>query len=109
MPSKVRKCLRPEYHATSHLHDKRHTAAAGISELAAEAALSALEHGWDTVHDAHAAARARAFNGKWRFNRALRSVVASRAALSLGGVGARLVPGALRAIVARAGDCHQAA
>jgi flavin-dependent dehydrogenase len=78
-------------------------------ELAADAALSALAHGWDTVHDAHAAARARAFRAKWRFNRALRSVVASRAALSLGGVGARLVPGALRAIVARAGDCDQAA
>jgi flavin-dependent dehydrogenase len=78
-------------------------------ELAADAALSALAHGWDTVHDAHAAARARAFSAKWRFNRALRSVVASRTALSLGGVGARLVPGALRAIVARAGDCNHAA
>jgi flavin-dependent dehydrogenase len=78
-------------------------------ELAAEAALRALAHGWRAVHDAHAAARADAFSVKWRFNRALRSVVASRVAMSLGGVGARLAPAALRAIVARAGDCDQAA
>jgi len=78
-------------------------------ELAAEAALQALAHGWRGVHDTHAAARAAAFGAKCRFNRALRSVVASPVAISLGGVGARLMPAALRAIVARAGDCDQAA
>jgi flavin-dependent dehydrogenase len=79
------------------------------AELAAEATLLALAQGWRGVHDAHAAARAAAFGAKWRFNRALRSVVASPAAVSLGAVGARLVPAAMRAIVARAGDCDQAA
>ena len=78
-------------------------------ELAADAALRVLADGWRGAHDAYAAARADAFAAKWRFNRALRSVVASRMAVSVGAMGARFVPAALRAIVARAGDCHQAA
>ncbi len=41
-------------------------------ELAAAAALGALEHGWSGVHEELARARARAFAAKWRFNRALR-------------------------------------
>jgi flavin-dependent dehydrogenase len=78
-------------------------------ELAAAAALSALAHGWRGVHEAHAAARAEAFGAKWHFNRALRMVVASPLAISAGVVGARVLPAALRAIVTRAGDCHQVA
>ena len=78
-------------------------------ELAAQAVLGALAHGWCRTHEVYANARASAFAGKWRFNRALRAVVASPAAIALGGVGARLAPAALRAIIARAGDCHLAA
>jgi len=78
-------------------------------ELAAAAALEALEHGWTGVHAAYAAARAEAFASKWRFNRALRAIVASPASVSAGAHAARLIPTALRWIVARAGDCHAAA
>jgi flavin-dependent dehydrogenase len=78
-------------------------------ELAAAAALEALEHGWTGVHAAYAAARTGAFASKWRFNRALRAIVASPASVSAGARAARLVPMALRGIVARAGDCHAAA
>src|SRR5439155_12108605 len=46
-------------------------------ELAAAAALHALEHGWTGVHAELDADRRRAFAGKWRFNRALRALVAS--------------------------------
>jgi menaquinone-9 beta-reductase len=76
-------------------------------ELAAQAVLGALASGWPGAHEAYANARAAAFGGKWRFNRALRAVVASPAAIALGGVGARLAPAAVRAVIARAGDCHQ--
>ncbi len=76
------------------------------AELAAEAALDALAHGWTDVHARHAAARRREFGAKWRFNRILRAVVASPACVSAGAIGARLAPALLRAIVARAGDCH---
>jgi flavin-dependent dehydrogenase len=78
-------------------------------ELAAQAVLGALARGWSGTHEAYANARASAFGGKWRFNRALRAVVGSPAAIALGGVGARLAPAALRAIIARAGDCDLAA
>jgi flavin-dependent dehydrogenase len=74
-------------------------------ELAAAAALLALEHGWSGVHRSLAAARRRAFAGKWRFNRALRALVASPRAVDAAAVGARLAPGVLRAVIARAGDC----
>lgn len=74
-------------------------------ELAAAAALEALEHGWSGVHDRHAAARQREFAGKWRFNRALRGLIASPTGVRGAAIGARLAPGALRALVARAGDC----
>ena len=74
-------------------------------ELAGLAALRALEHGWDGVHAWHRDERAASFGGKWRFNRALRAIVGSPAALEAAAVGARLVPAAMRAVVARAGDC----
>ena len=74
-------------------------------ELAAQAALQALEHGWSGVHPRLAAARHRAFCGKWRFNRALRALVSSRWAVSAAALGAAFAPGVLRAVIARAGDC----
>ena len=74
-------------------------------ELAALAALDALEHGWRGVHARLRAARRREFAAKWRFNRALRALVASPIAVRSAAAAARLSPGLVRPIVARAGDC----
>jgi geranylgeranyl reductase family protein len=74
-------------------------------ELAAEAALHALTHGWSTVHPALSRQREREFAGKWRFNRTLRALVASDLAVRAAGMGARIAPGLIRTIVTRAGDC----
>jgi len=87
--------------------DGLHFAVVG-GELAAASALYVLEHGWNGVHARLAASRRRAFASKWRFNRALRALVSSPRAIDVAAVGARLAPGVLRAIVARAGDCHVA-
>ena len=76
--------------------------------LAATAALRALEHGWSGVHARLAAERRRAFAGKMRFNRALRALVASPFAVRTAAAAARIAPGAVRAIIARAGDCDLA-
>jgi len=78
-------------------------------ELAADSALRVLANGWDGVHTALAAARARAFAKKWRFNRVLRALVASPRAVEAAALGARIVPGVLRAVIAHAGDCQVAA
>jgi flavin-dependent dehydrogenase len=78
-------------------------------ELAAGAALTALARGWSGVHAALMAERRRAFGGKWRFNRAIRALVASPRAVNVAAVGARLVPSVVHAVVARAGDCSAAA
>lgn len=77
-------------------------------ELAAAAALQALAHGWAGVHARLGAERQRAFGGKWRFNRALRAIVASPRAVDAAALGARLAPGVIQAVIARAGDCHSA-
>jgi len=74
-------------------------------ELAAAAALEALARGWTGVHAGLAAARRREFAGKYVFNRALRRLVGTPRLVDAGAVGARLAPGVLRAIIARAGDC----
>jgi flavin-dependent dehydrogenase len=74
-------------------------------ELAARAALQALEHGWPGVHRRLAIDRHRAFRGKWRFNRALRALVSSPLAVRAAALGATVAPGVLRAVIARAGDC----
>jgi menaquinone-9 beta-reductase len=74
-------------------------------ELAAAAALQALEHGWTGVHARLAGDRRRAFASKWRFNRALRALVSSARAIDTAAVATRLAPGILRAVIARAGDC----
>jgi flavin-dependent dehydrogenase len=78
-------------------------------ELAAAAALQALEHGWTGVHEQLARARSRAFARKWRFNRVLRSLVASPSAIAAAAAAARIAPALVRTIVARAGDCGLAA
>ena len=77
-------------------------------ELAAAAALRALEHGWRGVHDRLAAERRAEFGTKWRFNRALRALVASPRAVDTAALGARLAPAAVRRVIAHAGDCHLA-
>jgi flavin-dependent dehydrogenase len=73
-------------------------------ELAAVAALDAIEHGWDSVHDRLQARRRAEFAGKWRFNRLVRALVASPAALAGASIGARLSPAALHAAIEYAGD-----
>jgi flavin-dependent dehydrogenase len=77
-------------------------------ELAALAALEALEHGWSGVHVRHARRRAIEFGAKARLNRALRALVASPAALGTAAAAARLAPAVFRALIAYAGDCHLA-
>ena len=58
--------------------------------LAADAALEALASGWNGVHARLATARRRReFGAKWRFNRALRAIVASPAAVRVGACAAR--------------------
>jgi len=74
-------------------------------ELAAAAALQALADGWSGVHARLSAQRQHAFGGKWRFNRALRGLVASPRLVDAAALGAHLAPGILHAVIARAGDC----
>jgi flavin-dependent dehydrogenase len=76
--------------------------------LAASAALDALAHGWPGVHARLAARRRREFGGKWRFNRALRALVASPRAVDVAAAAAPLAPSVLRAVISRAGDCDLA-
>ena len=75
-------------------------------ELAAAAALQVLEHGWSGVHARLRAARRLEFGGKWRFNRVLRTLVSSPRGVDLAAAAARVAPAILRAVIARAGDCH---
>lgn len=74
-------------------------------ELAAQAALQALANGWSGVHNRLAHDRRREFATKWRFNRMLRGLVSSPAAVRVGEAVALVAPSALRAVVRRAGDC----
>jgi flavin-dependent dehydrogenase len=74
-------------------------------ELAALAALEALEHGWTGVHARLASRRRREFGAKWRFNRAVRTLVASPRAVDAAALSASIAPGLLRAMIAYAGDC----
>jgi flavin-dependent dehydrogenase len=77
-------------------------------ELAAEAALRALAHGWAGVHDQLAAWRRREFDAKYRFNRALRGVVGSPVTVRLATAGAPFLQPILRSLIYRAGDCDLA-
>jgi flavin-dependent dehydrogenase len=76
--------------------------------LAAEAALQCLTEGWSEVHERLERARHREFAPKWRFNRALRALVASSRGTQVAGIGARLAPGMLRRVITTAGDCAMA-
>jgi flavin-dependent dehydrogenase len=78
------------------------------AELTAAAALDALAHGWTGARRRLAQARRAEFASKWRFNRAVRSLVASRAALNVAAAGARIVPSVLRRAMVYAGDCPPA-
>lgn len=78
-------------------------------ELAALSALRALEHGWAGVHASLEAARRQEFQGKWRFNRVLRGLVASPAGVRGATIGGRVAPALVRALIRHASDCHLAA
>lgn len=72
-------------------------------ELAAQAALRELESGMP-AHCQLLASRTREFAGKWRWNRALRSLVGSRRALACAAVAARAWPVPVQRLVGIAGD-----
>ena len=72
--------------------------------LAALEALRVLEHGWGDAHLRLADARRRAFGHKWRFNRALRTLVGAPASVYGAALASRLAPGLLRYAVRYAGD-----
>jgi flavin-dependent dehydrogenase len=74
------------------------------AELAAAEAARALDEGWQGAHLRLHAARRREFAAKWRFNRALRALVAHPAAVRLASHAAALCPPLLRAAVRYAGD-----
>ena len=76
-------------------------------ELAALAALSALEHGTN-AYDWLQRARCQEFATKWRFNRALRTLVSHSAAVRAAAVAANLSPGLLRRAILYAGDVGRA-
>jgi menaquinone-9 beta-reductase len=78
------------------------------AELAAAAALDALEHGWNDAHVRLGAARRREFRSKWRVNRALRSIVSSPAAVRVADRGASLAPFVIRQLIRYAGDARAA-
>jgi flavin-dependent dehydrogenase len=78
------------------------------AELVARAALEALEHGWHGVHERLTAQRHAEFAAKWRFNRMLRALVTSPAAIAAASAGARVAPSALHAAIDYAGDVGQA-
>ena len=78
-------------------------------ELAAAAALRALDRGWPGVHAQLADERRREFSAKCRFNRTLRAMVGSAAAVRVSAQVASVAPSLVRALVRRAGDCVLAA
>jgi flavin-dependent dehydrogenase len=73
------------------------------AELAAEHALLALEHGGD-AYLSLGVARAREVSRKWRFNRALRTMVGWSPAVSAAAYGAAVAPMLLRGVIRYAGD-----
>ena len=78
------------------------------AELAAAEALHALQHGVADAHLRLHEARRRAFAGKWRFNRGMRALVASPAAVRAAGMGATIAPAILRRVICYAGDLQAA-
>ena len=78
------------------------------AELAAREALRVLGTGWEHAHLRLAAARSQEFGPKWRFNRTLRAVAASPAAVRAAAVGAAIAPPLLRHVIRYAGDAGRA-
>jgi flavin-dependent dehydrogenase len=78
------------------------------AELAALEAVRALEDGDLDAHVRLAAARQREFAAKWRFNRALRSLVSSPLAIRAAAVSARWAPQWLHQTIRYAGDLRAA-
>lgn len=76
------------------------------AELAAAEALRTLESGDAGGHRRLAAARAREFAGKWRFNRAVRRLTSSPAAVRAAGRLSRVSSWPLHRMVAYAGDVN---
>lgn len=76
-------------------------------ELAARAALHALETGDQNAHERLAGLR-REFRRKRTFNRALRTLVDSPGAIRVAAAGARMAPAALRYVIDVAGDVRAA-
>jgi len=75
-------------------------------ELAGLAALSVLEHDTFDASGWLAHARRREFASKWRFNRTLRALVASAAAIDVATSVARVWPSAVAHIIRYAGDAR---
>lgn len=75
-------------------------------ELAAEEALRVIDGDWQDAHLRLAHARRREFGTKWRFNRTLRALSSSSAAVRAAGMGAAIVPALLRRTISYAGDVH---
>ena len=78
------------------------------AELAALEALRALDHGAADAPLRLSAARRREFAAKWRFNRLLRALAGSAAAVRAAGVGATVAPLWLRQAIRYAGDVPRA-
>ena len=76
------------------------------AELAAEAAVEMLNTGNCEMHVALAHRRRVAFRGKWCFNRTLRRLIDSPAALRAATFGASIAPAYIQSLVAVAGDCR---
>jgi len=79
------------------------------AELAAEAALELLATGRADAHIWLARRRRDAFRWKWTFNRTLRRIVETPAAVRIAAAGASIVPALLQSVIAIAGDCGEAA
>ena len=80
------------------------------AELAAAVALDVLQGATplDRAHDHPARRRAAAFQGKWRFNRALRALVGSPRGVGGAAVAAAVAPAIFEGIIRFAGDCRTA-
>jgi flavin-dependent dehydrogenase len=89
--------------------DGMHFALKG-AELAAAAAMAVLDGitSIDRVHEDLARTRAASFSAKWRFNRALRSLVASPHGVSGAAAAATIAPSLFKRIIRFAGDCQHA-
>lgn len=80
------------------------------AELAAAVTLDVLQGRTpvDRAHEELARRRAAAFQGKWRFNRALRALVASPRGVSGAALAAAVAPAIFEGLIRFAGDCRVA-